>query len=904
MRKTIQGISVEIGGDTTGLKKALSGIDSSLRNTQGELRDINKLLKLDPGNTELLAQKQKALGDAISSTKDRLDILRKASEKAEAELAAGNLGQDKYDALQREIIETENKLKGLQTQASKTDSKLNASTSGLEKMSKAAGNASEKLSGVSKGAGVLMGAMAGSVPATQELRRDLSFLEQNAKQVDANMADVTDTFKIFNAVSGETDSSVEGISNLLQAGFKGSSLQEAVEGLSGAVTRFPDTLKVESLADSLQETLATGKATGQFGELLDRLGVGADNFSEGLAKCKTSAEKQNYALETMAKAGLMDSYKGWKENNKEMVEYEDATIDMQMAISDLATEMAPLVTKIVELGTKGIKTFTSLPEGIQNTVIGLTGATAAASPFLKVVSTLTDKSTTLGTVSSNVFKIIAGNPYTLAAGAALSLAAGIKAVVDNMNAEVKAAQAAAEEREKMVTSVEAEYIQADKYYSKLKELVAVENKTASQKQLMQTYVDQLNGSVEGLNLSYDEQTDKLNMTTEALYDKIEAQKQEAIAAAYTKVAEEALSDYVEKQMEASQKQEELAEIEDKIAKIRQKGASATTAELNQLASLEAQSETLKTDIEDLSDAQVEYAIEAQKATNQAQLQTGVWASLLEQAGYTADQLSPTLQEGINKGIYEIPSSVEELNSLIKFDQAVQNANLGGSETVRQLAAQIYGGELTIDEAIAYINSSAGGEMDKLKTKADTAGKNAGAAEASGLSSKSDIVKNAGQALASAAEKGASEADLYSVGQQSGAGFSRGLLSMISNAANAAARLAREAQAAAEREADIHSPSGKWRDEVGKMAGAGYVIGLEKMIPDAEKVASRLSEATLVTGQRNIENRSVIQENITGTMDYQQMYAAFAGALQSMNMAIVMDNREVGRALRGQGVQFK
>ena len=109
MRKTIQGISVEIGGDTTGLKKALSGIDSSLRNTQGELRDINKLLKLDPGNTELLAQKQKALGDAISSTKDRLDILRKASEKAEAELAAGNLGQDKYDALQREIIETENK---------------------------------------------------------------------------------------------------------------------------------------------------------------------------------------------------------------------------------------------------------------------------------------------------------------------------------------------------------------------------------------------------------------------------------------------------------------------------------------------------------------------------------------------------------------------------------------------------------------------------------------------------------------------------------------------------------------------------------------------------------------------------------------------------------------------------
>ena len=75
----------------------------------------------------------------------------------------------------------------------------------------------------------------------------------------------------FNAISGETDSSIEAISNLLQAGFNDNNLAQAVDALSGAVVKFPDTLKIESLADSLQETIATSAATGQFGELLERL---------------------------------------------------------------------------------------------------------------------------------------------------------------------------------------------------------------------------------------------------------------------------------------------------------------------------------------------------------------------------------------------------------------------------------------------------------------------------------------------------------------------------------------------------------------------------------------------------------------------------------------------------------
>lgn len=120
MAGRIKGITVEIGGDTTGLEKALKSVNTTIRNTQSQLKDVNRLLKLDPSNTELLSQKQRALKEAIGATKEKLDSLKQAQEQAKQQLENGDLGQDKYDALQREIIETEQELRRLQEEAAST----------------------------------------------------------------------------------------------------------------------------------------------------------------------------------------------------------------------------------------------------------------------------------------------------------------------------------------------------------------------------------------------------------------------------------------------------------------------------------------------------------------------------------------------------------------------------------------------------------------------------------------------------------------------------------------------------------------------------------------------------------------------------------------------------------------
>ena len=477
MAKKIKGITIQIGGDTTKLDKALAGTNKQIKTTQSELKAVEKALKLDPGNTTLLAQKQRLLADGVGQTAEKLKTLKQAAETADEALARGKnyeakyeplqakveettkslqalvaqqgdmeaglasgkisgeaydnynqavaatkqqladlqqqqkdveeefagakLNQQQYDALQREIVETESSLKDLTKQSKEAESSL-------KKIGDTAGTVADKTQGISTvAAGVLAGVVA-TVPATEELRDTMAVLATNAQEAGVGLGTAESALKTFNAASNELDSSLEATSNLLQAGFTESNLQKAVENLTGAYLRFPDTLKVESLADSLQETLATGTATGQFGELLDRLGIGAENFSAGLSSIATEADRQNYALDTLSKAGLAETYAAWQKNNSAIVESRDASYEMQQSMARLAETIQPLVTDVVEFATKLLDFFTSLPAPVQKSILAVLAFTAGISPVARLVSNITGAIQGVSAVSK-VFTATAGN---------------------------------------------------------------------------------------------------------------------------------------------------------------------------------------------------------------------------------------------------------------------------------------------------------------------------------------------------------------------------------------------------------------------------------------------------------------------------------------------------------------
>ena len=119
--KAIRGITVEIGGNTTKLDKALAGSEKKSRSLQTELREVTKLLKFDPTNTELLAQKQDILKDAISETGEKLKTLKEAQAQVLAQFEKGEIGEDQYRAFQREIMQTENSLEDMRKELLTTE---------------------------------------------------------------------------------------------------------------------------------------------------------------------------------------------------------------------------------------------------------------------------------------------------------------------------------------------------------------------------------------------------------------------------------------------------------------------------------------------------------------------------------------------------------------------------------------------------------------------------------------------------------------------------------------------------------------------------------------------------------------------------------------------------------------
>ena len=393
MADRIKGITVVLGGDTTGLNKALSGTNKEIKNTQAQLKDVERLLKLDPTNTTLLEQKQRLLADAVGETKSKLDTLKTAEKQVQEQFKRGEVSQQQYDGLQREIAATEAALRKLEDQAGQSATAVGnvggaaqSIQTGANKVSAAADSVQQKFAPATAAVGGLATAALATIPATEELRTDLSKLEANAEENAVSADAAREAWRLFAVQSGETDSAVEATSNLLQAGFTESNLQKAVEGLAGAAQRFPDTLKVESLADSLQETLATGEATGQFGEMLDRLGVGAENFSTQLAACTTDAEKQDLVLQTMAKAGLNDTYTAWAENNEEMLANKEANLEMQESMAALAEQILPFATMAIQKVTELLNWFMGLDSQTQTLIVTALGLLAAISPLAGMIS--------------------------------------------------------------------------------------------------------------------------------------------------------------------------------------------------------------------------------------------------------------------------------------------------------------------------------------------------------------------------------------------------------------------------------------------------------------------------------------------------------------------------------------
>ena len=206
MASKIKGITIQIGGDTTGLDKALKGVNAEVRKTQDELREVEKALKLDPKNVDLLEQKQRALAKSIEATSNKLKELKKAQEQAAEQLAQGKIGQEQYDALTREIVKTEAALRDAKQASLEFNTGLLQLSESTRALSAAAGGAIVALGGLAVKAAdtadELMTMSQQSGISTDELQR----MKYAADLVDVSLESMVSAHaKLTKSMAGSTE---------------------------------------------------------------------------------------------------------------------------------------------------------------------------------------------------------------------------------------------------------------------------------------------------------------------------------------------------------------------------------------------------------------------------------------------------------------------------------------------------------------------------------------------------------------------------------------------------------------------------------------------------------------------------------------------------------------------------
>lgn len=324
MANRIKGITVEIGGDTTGLDKALKSVNTSIRTTQSALKDVNRLLKLDPSNTELLSQKQRLLKDAITATKEKLDSLKVAQEQAKQQLENGELGQDKYDALQREIVETEEELRRLQQEAATTNtalSKIDVAGQKMEAVGNSIAGAGKKMMGVTTvigGVGVAAvktaadfdSAMSQVAAVSGATGKDFDALRNKAREMGAKTK--------FSATEA-----AEAMNYMAMAGWKTEDMLSGIEGIMNLAAASGEDLATTSdiVTDALTAFGLSAKDSGHFADILAAASSNANTnvsmMGETFKYCAPiagalgfSAEDTAEAIGLMANAGIKSSQAG------------------------------------------------------------------------------------------------------------------------------------------------------------------------------------------------------------------------------------------------------------------------------------------------------------------------------------------------------------------------------------------------------------------------------------------------------------------------------------------------------------------------------------------------------------------------------------------------------------------
>lgn len=402
MADRIKGITIEIGGETTKLQAALKGVNSTINSTKSQLRDVEKLLKLDPTNTELLRQKQKLLGDQVKATSDKLEELKKA--QAQMDASGVDKSSQEYMALQREIIATEQELKNAEKAASEFNVTLAKVSATATKVSEGAAKAAEKTRALSTAAAGALTGLAGIAYKAATNADDLNTL---AKQTGFT----TEELQKFQYAADRIDVSMETITgasqkmvNKLRSSEKtftelGIATRDASGNLRSSKDIFYDTIKYLSTIEN--ETERDAVAMSIFGKSANELAGIIDDGGQALKEFGDEAEQAGLILD-------QETLDGLNEVNDQIDKLKAQAVGSIAKAGAAALQaLTPVIEKVAVVIEKILNYIAQLTPQQMQIIMTILAVVAAISPLLSLVSALSAAIAFLASPIGIVIAIIA-----------------------------------------------------------------------------------------------------------------------------------------------------------------------------------------------------------------------------------------------------------------------------------------------------------------------------------------------------------------------------------------------------------------------------------------------------------------------------------------------------------------
>ncbi len=391
-------------GDLSAAAKENETVFAALKSGYDE---NTKSVKKYEDQQKYLTQQVKNYEEQSKTLKSQLDILEKAEDRNERAISEKrselNRTETELNGYKNALDDVEKKLK---SGAAKTEDYANK----LDSFGNKAQGMGSKLSGISTAAAGIAAGAAALVPATEEYRKIMGSLEVSSEKAGYSAEETKESYKTLYGVLGDDQTAATTTANLQALGLSQENLRNLINGTIGAWATYGDSIPIDGLAEAINETVKTGTVTGTFADMLNWAGTSEDAFNEKLAACSSQSERVNLVMQEMANQGLTQAGQKWQENNRNLVEGNQATADLQAATAQLAETISPIISKVTEIVAGLVEKFNALPPGAQEVIAGFLLLIAAAGPLITGIGSIALGAKGLIPIFTSLWAIMSANP--------------------------------------------------------------------------------------------------------------------------------------------------------------------------------------------------------------------------------------------------------------------------------------------------------------------------------------------------------------------------------------------------------------------------------------------------------------------------------------------------------------